>query len=108
MSDPVAESAVAGIVEGIDVDAVHDAVASCPGVAGVGGGGLGALATYLPGRRIPGVRVSPEAVEVEIRMQWGAAARQVVADVRAALAPVVRDRRVDLTLADIELPGEAT
>ncbi len=95
------------VVDGVDVDAVHDAVVRCPGVAGLGSGQLGALATYLPGRRVPGVRVSPDGVQIEIRTEWDAPARDVFRAIRAALAAVVPDRPVDVTLADIELPASA-
>ena len=94
------------IVDGVDVDAVHTAVSDCPGVARVGGGSLAALTTYLPGRRIPGIRISPESVEIEVAVQWGATVADLSRDIHAAVAGLVSGRRVDVTIADIVLPGE--
>ena len=91
-----------GVVEGVDVDAVHDAVAACTGVAGLGTSLPGSTATYLPGRRVPGVRVSPDAVELEIRAAWDSSAPQIFAEIKQALAVLAPGRRIDVTIADIE------
>lgn len=94
------------VVDGVDVDAVHEAVSACPGVAGLGSGVLGAFATYLPGRRVPGIRVNPAVIEIEVRVMWGPSAVGIARDIRTALAALVAGRRVDVTIADIQLPGE--
>ncbi len=91
-----------GVVEGIDVDAVYDAVAACTGVAGLGTDQPGSSATYLPGRRVPGVRVSADAVELEIRAVWDSSAPQIFAEIQQALATITSGRRIDVTIADIE------
>jgi hypothetical protein len=97
-----------GVVEGVDVDAVHDAVVACTGVAGLGTGLPGSSATYLPGRRVPGVRVSPNAVELEIRAAWDSSAPQIFAEIQQVLAIVAPGRRIDVTIADIDVPGAGT
>ena len=94
------------IVDGVDIDAVHAAVSNCPGVAGVGSGTLAALTTYLPGRRIPGIRINPESIELEIVANWDATAAAIGRHIRAAIAGLVSGRRVDITIADIVLPDE--
>ena len=94
------------IVDGVDVDAVHDLVALCPGIAGVGSGLPGAMATYLPGRRIPGVRVNPDSIELEVSIRWESSAEQVAALLRSRLGRLVAGRRIDVTFVDIELPRE--
>lgn len=99
------DSRSSGVVEGVDVDAVHDAVAACTGVAGLGSGRPGSSATYLPGRRVPGVRVSPEGLELEIRAAWDSSAPQIFAEIKQALAAIAPGRRIDVTIADIEGPG---
>jgi hypothetical protein len=94
------------VVDGVDIDAVHTAVTACPGVARVGSGALGALTTYLPGRRIPGIRINPDSVEVEVVAEWEAVAGDIGRCVRSAVTSLARGRRVDITIADIDLPGE--
>jgi hypothetical protein len=94
------------IVDGVDIDAVHTAVSACPGVAQVGRGTLAAVTTYLPGRRIPGIRISPDSIELEVVAEWDATATDIGRHIRAALARLVRGRTVDITIADIVLPGE--
>ncbi len=94
------------IVDGVDVDAVAAAVSRCPGVAGLGSRFAGAMATYLPGRRVvPGVRVSDDRLELDICAAWGPSAEQIARQIRAAVARLV-DRRVDILISDIRLPGE--
>jgi hypothetical protein len=87
--------------------AVHDALVGCSHVAAVGSGLAGGAATYLPGRRIEGVRVTDEALELEIRMCWGPTAADVAADVRSAVGPLAPGKRVDVSITDVVMPGEA-
>jgi hypothetical protein len=47
-------------------DAVAEAVLAVPGVARLHQGAFGEVATYLPGRRVPGVRLRPDGVEVHV------------------------------------------
>lgn len=94
------------VVDGVDVDAVHDIVLHCPGVAGLGSGLLGGAATYLPGRRVDGIRVNPGVLEIEIQAKWGSRVDEIADGIRSALARVAPGRRIDITIADIVLPGE--
>jgi hypothetical protein len=94
------------IVDGVDIDAVHAAVSSCPGVARVGSGSLAALTTYLPGRRIPGIRINPDTVELEVVAEWDSNAGDISRSVQAVVADLVDARSVDITIADIDLPGQ--
>jgi uncharacterized alkaline shock family protein YloU len=48
---------------------VHDAVEAVPGVARLTGGRIAEFATYLPGERIPGVRVASDVVHVHVVLQ---------------------------------------
>jgi uncharacterized alkaline shock family protein YloU len=70
-------------------DQVAALVRSVPGVVGLHGGVFGEVATYLPGRRVSGVRITPERVEVHVTLSWGEPVR--------ATAEVVRDRVAELT-----------
>ncbi|SDQ85650.1 hypothetical protein [Quadrisphaera sp. DSM 44207] len=88
-------------------DAVAAAVRACPAVADLHSGGLRQVATYLPGRRVAGVRVDGEGpVEVAVVAAWGVPAAVVAGQVRAAVAPLVGGRPVDVLVADVRLPAE--
>jgi hypothetical protein len=52
------------VVEGVDVDALAAALGACPSVVRVGSGRPGAVATYLPGRRVTGVRLEADRIAV--------------------------------------------
>jgi hypothetical protein len=97
-----------GIVDEVDVDVVHDTVLACPGVAGVGSTLPGALATYLPGRRVTGIRVNPDSIELEVCTRWNASAAHVGAALQAALKKQAAGRRIDVTIVDIEPPESET
>ena len=92
----------------VDVDAVAAAVTACPSVAHLAGGGLtGQVATYLPGRRVEGVRVTEDAVEVHLATRWDVPIPQAAAEVRAAVAPLVGGRPITVAVDDIDDPQAA-
>ncbi|MCW3844348.1 hypothetical protein ONA70_30090 [Micromonospora yasonensis] len=95
------------VVDGVDVDAVAAAVRACPGVVGLTTGWAGGRATYLPGRRVDGVAVDADAVVVQVRGRWGVTARELAREVRAAVLPLAAGRRVDVVVADLEIPPPA-
>ena len=92
------------VIEGIDVDAVAAAVRCCAGVSALGGGQGGEIATYLPGRKVPGVQVSNGRVRVQIRSRWGVPATDLAALITVVLAPLAGTRPVDVLIADIDDP----
>lgn len=95
------------VVDGVDVAAVAAAVRACPAVAGLDAGPRGGPATYLPGRQVDGVRVTPHAVQVDVRARWGVPAAEVAAQIRHALRTLAPDRRVDVVIADLTDPPAA-
>jgi hypothetical protein len=97
----------AHMVEGIDVDALAAAISACPSVARLGSGRSGAIATYLPGRRVTGVRLAADRIAVEVVARWQFPIATVANDVRQVGAAIAPGRRVDVTITDIEVPGEA-
>jgi hypothetical protein len=103
MTSP-ADSAV---VDGIDVDALASAVRGCPAVDDLDSGVLGGVATYLPGRRVPGVRVQADRIEVHVRAVWNQPVSVVAGQIRQALASLAGGRTVDIVLTDIADPGQA-
>jgi len=94
----------AAVVDGVNVDAVAAAVLGCAGVAGMDGGRFGEVASYLPGRKVPGVVVSGGRVRVQIRSRWAVPAPDLAALVTAVLAPLTGSHPVDLVIADIDDP----
>lgn len=85
-----------------DVDAIAAATLACPAVAGLHEGGTRAVATYLPGRRVVGVRVEDRRVLVSVVLAFGSSVRSLEAQVRSALAPHVEGRQVDVHVADVQ------
>lgn len=94
------DSAARAVVDGVDVDAVAAAVRSCPGVDDLCAGSSG-VASYLPGRRVNGVRVASDHVVVAVRGRWDAPVAELARQVRAAVAGLVAPRRVDIIVADL-------
>jgi hypothetical protein len=92
------------IVDGVDVDAVAAAVCRCSGVEGVLDGPPAAAATYLPGRRVDGVRVDSKAVAVQVRARWGYGVPEIAAQIQTATAPLTPGHRVDVIVADLGDP----
>ena len=97
----------ATLVDGIDIDAVTAIVRGCAGVSALDGGPFGEVASYLPGRTIPGVAVDDNRIRVQVRSNWGVPAADVAALITAALAPLAGPRPVDVAIADIDDPPVA-
>jgi hypothetical protein len=97
----------AGLVDGIDVDAVAAAVRGCPAVHDLDAGRLGGVATYLPGRRVPGIRVADDRIEVHVRGVWDQPASLLAQQIRAALTTLSGGRVIDVVLTDVADPGQA-
>jgi hypothetical protein len=85
-----------------DVDAIAAAMMACPAVAALHEGGTRAVATYLPGRRVVGVRIEEERVLVSVVLASGSSVQMLEAQVRSRLAPHVRGRQVDVHVADVQ------
>ena len=85
----------------VDVDAVAAATLACRAVAGLHAGSPPFVATYLPGRRVVGVRADDEHVLVSVVLARGASVQSLEKQVRAALAPLVPGRVVDVHVADV-------
>lgn len=80
---------------------VAEAALACPDVLALSGGMVGEVATYLPGRRVTGVRVREAVVEVHVVARYGPPMNEIGAQVRAALTPFVVDRTVAVTIDDL-------
>ncbi|MBW6439801.1 hypothetical protein KZ829_39355 [Actinoplanes hulinensis] len=94
----------AALIDGVDADAVASATRGCPDVEDLCGDPLGDIVTYLPGRRLPGVRIDREAVLVQVRSRWNVPAATVAHEIRGAVAGLAPGRRIDVTIADVSDP----
>ena len=89
----------------VAVDAVARAVLACPGVAALSAGRAGEVATYLPGRRVAGVRVGDGTVSVHVVGRYGPTCADIAAQVRQAVRAVLGDVPVEVVIDDLELPA---
>lgn len=96
---------VTGGTGGIDAaDAVAAAVLDEPGVARLSGGPAGAVATYLAGRRVPGVRLTDSGVEIHLVAHWVPSLVDLGERVRSAVRPLAGGRTVDVRIDDLAEP----
>jgi len=102
VSSPVGAAAP---TTGPDPDVIAAAVLACPQVVRLSGGVAGEVATYLPGRRVAGVRITPSSVEVSVVAPYGPTAADIAAGVRAAVRAVAGPGPVHVMIADLELPA---
>lgn len=84
-------------------DRIAEAVLAVSGVHGLHAGVLGEAATYLPGRRVNGVKLKEDACEVHVVLDWGSPILQTADDVRVAVEPLVSGR-VNVIVEDISAP----
>lgn len=101
---PTPPNAVGGVWAADEADALAALVEQVPGVVSLGGGGPLQPATYLPGRRVTGIRSSAERVEIAVVGRFGVPATELGDRIRAALGGRDLGRPVDVHVADIELP----
>jgi hypothetical protein len=94
------------LLGGVDPDAVAERAAGCRSVARLSAGPVGVVATYLPGRRIEGVRLADGQIEVHVVAWWGARVPDLAAEVRAAVGPIAAGFPVDVHVDDVDVPEE--
>jgi hypothetical protein len=102
---PAEGQVAAGVVDGVDVDAVAAAARGCAAVDDLCSGAWGGVVSYLPGRQVAGVRVTRDHVVISVRARWGIPVRELAAQIRAAVTSLVAPRRVDVVVADLAEPG---
>jgi hypothetical protein len=87
----------------IDVDEVARIVKDCPSVVRLASGTGVEAATYLPGRRVPGVRMVDDVVEVHVVARYGPSLPEVADEVRQALGASMGERPVAVFIDDLDL-----
>lgn len=81
--------------DGDELDALRERLVASPHVTRLSGGPSGTVAAYLPGRRIPGLRVADDGrVEVHVVMHMDS----TVSEVESAVADAFGDRHDLATL----------
>ena len=87
-------------------DQIATAVLAVPGVAGLHAGMFGEVATYLPGRRVTGVRITHDAVEVHVSVLIDTPIRATAAAIRRAVTRLTA-LPVDVTVEDVVPAGSS-
>ncbi|GAB2666464.1 hypothetical protein GCM10027169_30690 [Gordonia jinhuaensis] len=85
---------------------VSEAVLAVDGVAAMSGGRFGEVATYMPGHRIVGVKLSDEKGEVHIDVDLSRPILATANEVRG-VAQVIAGRPMDVVVEDIAEPNTA-
>lgn len=87
---------------------IRAAVLETPGVAGMGRGRLAEAATYWVNRKVLGVVIRPDAIEVHVVARYPEAfpLPKFERRLRARLQPLAQARRTDLVIEDLAMPDE--
>jgi uncharacterized alkaline shock family protein YloU len=80
---------------------IADAVSAVPGVAALSGGRLGGVGTYLPGRRVTGIVIRGQDIEVHVVGRYGVPVAEIAAEIRRAVEPSAGDRTVHVIIEDL-------
>lgn len=86
--------------EGTPADLVAEAVLGVPGVVSLHPGMFGEVATYLPGRRVPGVQVRDDNCQIHVVLKYSADIHHTAEAIRAAAGPLVHTP-VHVTVQDL-------
>lgn len=89
-----------------DPDLIAAAVAACPSVAGLSGGVAGEAATYLPGRRVLGVRIDETSMSIHVVGRYGPTMAEISDEVARAVTTLAAGRTVGVVIEDLALPGD--
>ena len=81
-------------------DRVAAAALTVRGVTGLHGGMFGETATYLPGRRVLGVRLTENVTDIHLSLAYGAPVFATAQQVRTAVAALVPGP-VNVTVEDV-------
>jgi hypothetical protein len=92
-------------------EAVADVVLAHPSVVRLSGGPFGTIASYLPGRRVVGVRLplrETDPVEIAVVARMGSVLPLMAAELGVAVVAVLGPVALDVTVTDVETaPAEA-
>lgn len=105
----VADRAGAGVPDAAKIDTptidiseiLAAAVTAVPGVAALHSGMFGEVGTYLPGRRVQGIRLDSGIVQVHIVLSYGVPVTEVAARIRAAVTTITGPGSVHVHIEDV-------
>ena len=98
---PETSDVAATDVAGTDVaERIAEVVLAVDGVAGLHGGMFGEAATYLPGRRVSGIRLGDNGTEVHVTLVAGHSVRETADAIRMAVAPLAPGA-IHVTVEDV-------
>ncbi|GAA3753203.1 putative alkaline shock family protein YloU [Spinactinospora alkalitolerans] len=85
-------------------------VRACADVLDLSAGAFNTVATPVPGGRIDGVALRTDTVEIGVVVRYGRPLPEIATEIRAAVAPMVPDRAVHVSIEDVSvgLPGPPT
>lgn len=89
----------------IDAESVAASALRSPSVSRLFPGGAVEVATYLPGKRITGVRVRDSEIEVHVVAKWGRSLADVGEEVRSLVEPVAGGLPVSIFIDDVDPPA---
>lgn len=87
-------------------DRIVEVVTAHPCVVRMDGGEFGVVATYLPGRKVLGVRDSEDTLEICVVLGMRRPVPDVVAELREKVREITGPVPVDVTVADVLGPTE--
>ncbi len=88
----------------VDAEAVAERALQSGSVSGLYPGGAVEVATYLPGKKISGVRVREDEVEVHVVARWSLRLPEVADEVRALVTPLAGGLPVSVYIDDVDSP----
>lgn len=91
---------VAARAAGQPADQIAAATLAVPGVVALHSGTYGQVATYLPGRKVDGIRIGEQTAEVHVVLDYAAPLRETADLIRAAVEPLT-GTPVDVTIEDL-------
>ena len=100
-SEPVGHTPGSSLI----VDVIAQTVLATPGVQALHSGSFGEVATYLPGRRVAGVRTLDDGYDIHVVTAWGHPVMATADAVRHAVQRVAPGR-VDVTVEDVATPDD--
>jgi uncharacterized alkaline shock family protein YloU len=86
---------------------VATSVQRCPAVAALTAGRFGQFSTFLAGHQAVGVSVNADRIDIGVVARFGVPVGDLSAQVRAAVAPLVGGRSINIRIEDIQMPGDA-
>ncbi len=88
-----------------DPRAIADAVTACPSVVALSPGPTGTVATYRPGERIVGVRVTETRVTIHVVGRWDTPIPTLVDEIHEGVRLLVDGREIDIVVEDLSEPA---